>query len=368
MDVVLSKRWELQIPDEVSDYCMLGNDLYITTSSFSTQDGYVHSIGRFEKGTGTCSWRHKFRSSTASSSRCTIIDGRLIFMIGPFLIQADPNTGDKIFEFDCGDTIWGPFIQYNGKIIFSSSPGKLFVWDLKHCTCEHTAQLLSNFYRAVICDEKLYAMTQGELKKKYFFQRNQRAAHIEAFKLDDFSRQLFLDLGESCAFTSIGVHGKDLLLARSNMISLITSQGKTKWSRAIGPERPYASTNFHGNSNTSILVSADRWLGLVDSTTGEGQWLFELDILADALLMDDGSVIFSTCGGGLDQLPYGIDPQNYIGRLDPHKPNATIEHSIPYTSRIQLRRIDNTLVASSVIRGFENEKVTYKSHFIEFVI
>jgi len=172
---------------------------------------------------------------------------------------------------------------------------------------------------------------------------------VESVVLDDFNRDVVLDLDGSERIDGMCPTESGVLIAEGSTISLLSSSSKRIWSRSVGPVLERAIFNFHGAYGSRLLVSVDGWLNLIEAATGNLLWEHQLDNISDALLLEDDSVVFSTCGGGWSMLPFN-DPGNCVGRFVPGTSTVDLVYRMPWTANVHLKRIGDTIVASSAIR------------------
>lgn len=358
----LNKQWQFEISNEYGGfggYCIYNGYLFSVTYEYINHNDYYIYIGKYEIPSGNYIWSRQLKA-TSSYCKILIYNNNLICTVDSLFLLIDQCTGDSLFEYNCNGINIGPFMTYKNMVYFSTYPGYLFCYDLNNKVCQKMFTLLSCFGEAVLYENILYILTSGYIAKRYFWQRKDKVSQIESINLDNFNKQIFMSLGEATFSTLISGFGNKLLVANRSEMTLFSMQGDIKYSWPVG------ATTIHGVYGNHILTSLNGLLRFFDITSGIQDWEFELDNVADALLMEDGSVIFSTSGGGWS-LMSGVDPKNYIGKLEISKPKITILHNIPHTARIELKRFEKTIIASSRVTKYYKSGIEYKSLFMGFL-
>ena len=310
-------------------------------------------------------------SDGPSYSCCFLCADCLTVFLGSHVKQFNTQSGRLLADVPCDSTIWGPPVRTDSHVLFSTSGGSIYSFDLANAVCRHLGKSLSNFYSAALVDKSLVVLVSGSVHPKYLPFVRKTIARVEVLDLASGARRELLDLGYNAAFKSISGAGSVLLVARSNTVSRMDLSGNVLWSTAIGgPRRDYVSVGFHGEWSGGTLVSAGPWIALLDVQRGQIRWEYRADEIADIVPLENGRLLFSTCGGGFLGGSFGVE--NGVGVLNPQSGAVSSLISVCDTRRVALRRLDGRIVASAVVPlsspvpPSSPDEICYASQFREF--
>jgi outer membrane protein assembly factor BamB len=336
--------------------------MLVTTSSF-VGGRYTHRIGRFSADEGRYRWASEVGSIGPSFSSCFLLgDVGTVFLCAQ-LKQFDMRSGSVLLDLGCDDTIWGPSIRERETVIFSTGTGSMYSFSLSKGVLRQLGRTLSNFRSATLLGQSLVVLIAGHTKRRYLPFLTKSAARIDALNLRTNELWTVRDLDGEGSFVTVSSNDGILLLAKSNEVSRVTMSGEAIWSTLVGGgPRQYVSVSFHGPWGGGVLVSAGRWLALLDMETGRVLWEYEVDEIADVIPLRNNAILFSTCGGGF--LSMG-DPENYVALLDPCA--GRIKHRVILhdTVRANLRSFDNRIIAYAIRRRVTRGEVRYVTGFQE---
>ncbi len=270
--IKLIKTAEFVIPKEVGHFCMLQDNLIISTSILSETNDYQNTIEFYKLYTDICTWKRELKSASPSSCRFILIRNQLIYVLDKHLVHANPLNGDVIKEWNLKEPIWGPLLISKNSVICSTNSGNIYRYNLSSNECIVIGKLYSYFHEAVVCNDFLFALTE---RAQTFWKKSKVA--IDRINLPNFEKRLFKDLGISYGFIKLHGGNNSVYLTESGNINNLNCYGNINWSYSVSPS-VFNYTDFHGRYGDNILCSVGSTLCLINELTGKEIWNHELKI------------------------------------------------------------------------------------------
>ncbi|MBW2079028.1 MAG: hypothetical protein JRI71_16055 [Deltaproteobacteria bacterium] len=364
--ISLKELREFEVPIEISRFLIFKDAVIISISELKNER-YHNTVASYDWSRPMQhNWIREGVSSDISSGELLIAGGQLFYILDNSFFHSDPSTGKTIFQFKLKTGSWGPLLEYSNLIYFSTNNGSLYSYDPDKKTCSRIARFSSYFWQAVLANETFYALVEED--RMLLWKRRNSKFSVYTFNPRINQKRLFMKLGKSGYWSSFFPIRNDICISIGPRIERLNTKANVLWSFSIGPSTLSIeeTTTFHGIFGNQLLVSAESHLCLVDMNDGTKCWAMEASShIASAILLENGDVVFSTCGGGFAQLTAGVDPQNYIGLYSPSTGDSFKLYSLQDASRIDLQRLNDRIIARSCCKRFFGDFYTC---FIEFSI
>ena len=347
---MIKKIWEYEIPEHITRFTSFDRNLIVVSSKFRKGDKYYQTISSHDPEYRKIRWEKEIIISDDSQCEFLISNGELFCIFDKYFAQIDPVSGGVTFEYDLGSTAGSVIISYEDIIVLTTIDGNIYKYDITKRTCLKAACLSSIFHWAVRSGDLIYALSRQERR---LWGANLRSKYmIQMIDLKNFSVKRFLNVGKR----PVGLWpldlDKDLTVEVNGNIKRFGLDSREKWCYSTNTNKGQLSfVQCHGKYGDCVLFSRGCRLFLLNLENGEDRWTGNLSgSISSAILLENNMVIFSTAGGNLAKMMYGVIPENYIGI---YTPKTNVEKKIRTISeiRIDLQKANNKIIAHY---GFEN--------------